>query len=66
MPVSMGFAGIITTIGNLTGTSLNPARTFGPYLGDRLPGGQNLRAFFPIYIVGAMLAAFLHDYLADE
>lgn len=68
--VGLAVAGIITTIGNLTGASLNPARTFGPYLGDWLLGGSNLWAFFPIYIVGpivgAVLAAFLYDYLAGE
>ncbi len=63
--------GIITTIGNLTGASLNPARTFGPYLGgDWLLAGQSLWEFFPIYIigpiVGALLAAFLYDYLCGE
>ena len=68
--VGLAVAGIITTTGNLTGASLNPARTFGPYLGDWLLGGSNLWAFFPIYIigpiVGAVLAAFLYDYLCGE
>lgn len=68
--VGLAVAGIITTTGNLTGASLNPARTFGPYLGDWLLGGSNLWAFFPIYIigpiVGALLAAFLYDYLCKE
>lgn len=68
--VGLAVAGIITTIGNLTGASLNPARTFGPYLGDWLLGGSNLWGFFPIYIVGpivgAVLAAFLYDYLCGE
>ncbi len=68
--VGLVVAGIITTTGNLTGASLNPARTFGPYLGDWLLGGQNLWEFFPIYIVGpivgALLAAFLYDYLCSD
>ena len=67
--VGLVVAGIITT-GNLTGASLNPARTFGPYLGDWLLAGQNLWEFFPIYIVGpivgAVLAAFLYDYLTGD
>ncbi|PKL63013.1 MAG: aquaporin [Methanomicrobiales archaeon HGW-Methanomicrobiales-2] len=70
LAVGLAVAGIITTTGNLTGASLNPARTFGPYLGDWLLGGQNLWAFFPIYIigpiVGALLAVFLYDYLSGD
>ena len=65
--VGLVVAGIITTTGNLTGASLNPARTFGPYLGDWLLAGQNLWEFFPIYIVGpiigAVAAAILYDNL---
>lgn len=65
--VGLAVAGIITMVGNLTGASLNPARTFGPFLGDWLLAGQSLWEFFPIYIigpiVGAVLAAFLYDYL---
>jgi len=68
--VGLTVAGIITTTGNLTGASLNPARTFGPYLGDWLLGGQNLWGLFPIYIIGpiigAVLAAFLYDYLSSD
>lgn len=61
-------AGIITT-GNITGASFNPARTFGPYVGNTLFGGPNLWALFPIYIVGpvigAIVGAFLYTYLAE-
>ena len=73
-----GFAGLIigltvaiaiTATGNVTGASLNPARTFGPYLLDSLLGGTNFWWQFPIYligpIVGAVAAAFLYDYIAD-
>ncbi|MBT0733928.1 aquaporin family protein [Methanoculleus bourgensis] len=70
LAVGLTVAGIITTTGNLTGASLNPARTFGPYLGDWLLGGQNLWGLFPIYIIGpiigAVLAAFLYDYLSSD
>jgi glycerol uptake facilitator protein len=62
--------GIITTTGNIAGASLNPARTFGPYLGDYILGQSNLWHFFPIYIVGpiagALVAAFLYDYLSRD
>ncbi|HID19842.1 MAG TPA: aquaporin family protein, partial [Methanophagales archaeon] len=60
--------GIITT-GNITGASFNPARTFGPYIGNSLFGGLNLWAQFPIYIIGpvigAIIAAFLYTYIAE-
>ncbi len=54
---------------NATGGSLNPARTFGPYLADVLAGGANYWWQFPIYVIGpvagAVLAAFVYDYIAD-
>jgi len=63
-------AGVITTLGNVSGASLNPARTFGPYLGDLLLAGTNLWAFFPIYVIGPILgavcAAFFYDWVTGE
>jgi glycerol uptake facilitator protein len=68
--IGLVVGGIITTIGNITGSSLNPARTFGPYLWDYILGGNSLWHFFPIYIIGpvagALIAAFLYDYLSAE
>jgi glycerol uptake facilitator protein len=59
----------LTVNGNVTGGSLNPARTFGPYLVDVLLGGANYWWQYPIYligpIVGALLAAFVYDYIAS-
>jgi glycerol uptake facilitator protein len=70
MAIGLTVAGVITTTGNIAGASLNPARTFGPYLGDLLLGGSNLWNFFPIYvigpIVGAVVAALLYQYLTSE
>jgi len=67
--IGLTVGGIITTIGNITGSSLNPARTFGPYLGDSLMG-INLWQYYPIYIigpiVGAVVAAWLYQYLVKE
>jgi len=67
--IGLTVGGIIITIGNITGSSLNPARTFGPYLGDSLMG-INLWQYFPIYvigpIVGAVAAAWMYNYLAKE
>ena len=70
LAIGLTVAGVITTVGNITGASLNPARTFGPYLGDMLLGGSNLWNYFPIYvvgpIVGAVVAALLYQYLISE
>lgn len=66
--IGMVVAVDIVVTGNITGSSLNPARTFGPYVGDILFGGPNLWQYFPIYIVGpilgAVVAAFVYDYIA--
>ena len=66
--IGMTVAAVIVVLGAFTGASINPARTFGPYLLDTLLGGANLWGFFPIYligpIVGAICAAFAYAYLA--
>lgn len=68
--IGLTVGGIITTLGNVSGSSLNPARTFGPYLGDLVLGGNNLFGHFPIYVIGPILgavaAAFLYDWLTAE
>jgi cell division ATPase MinD/MIP family channel proteins len=55
----IGTAATISVLlgGNVTGGSLNPARTFGPYLVDTLMGGSNFWWQFPIYFIGPVLAA---------
>lgn len=73
---STNFAGLIiglvvaagiTTAGNISGASFNPARTFEPYIANTLFGGPNLWIQFPIYVIGpvigAVLAAFTYTYL---
>ncbi len=68
--IGLTVGGIITTIGNISGSSLNTARTFGPYLIDSLMGGPNLWMYFPIYIIGpiagAVLAAVFYDMITAE
>jgi glycerol uptake facilitator protein len=68
--IGLTVAGIIITVGNISGSSLNPARTFGPYVGDSLIAGLNLWQFFPIYvfgpIIGAVIAAYLYNYLSSD
>ncbi|MFA4825005.1 MAG: MIP/aquaporin family protein [Methanoregula sp.] len=68
--IGLTVAGMITATGNIAGASLNPARTFGPYVMDFLLGGTNLWAFFPIYIIGpvigAIAAAVFYDRMTAE
>ncbi|PKL65150.1 MAG: aquaporin [Methanomicrobiales archaeon HGW-Methanomicrobiales-3] len=68
--IGLTVAGMITMAGNISGASLNPARTFGPYLMDFLLGGSNLWAFFPIYVIGpvigAVAAAVFYDRIVAE
>ncbi|WFN33810.1 aquaporin family protein [Methanogenium sp. S4BF] len=68
--IGLTVAGIITTIGGVTGSSLNPARSFGPAMGDLLLGGPDVMGAFPIYIVGpiigALVAVFFYDWIVKE
>jgi len=68
--IGLTVAGVITTLGNITGASINPARTFGPYLGDTIMHGQNFWMYMPIYIIGpilgAILAAMAYTYMTSE
>jgi len=68
--IGLTVAGIITTTGNIAGASLNPARTFGPYLGDMVLGGTNLWGLFPIYVIGpvigAVVAALLYRWITED
>jgi glycerol uptake facilitator protein len=61
---------IIMIVGPLTGASLNPARAFGPELISSIGNGAtHWNQLIPVYILpglaGAMLAAFIYDYLAE-
>ncbi len=66
--IGMTVAAVIAVLGAFTGASINPARTFGPYLMDMVLGGANLWAYYPIYLIGPVLgaicAAFAYAYLA--
>lgn len=60
---------IIMVIGPITGSSLNPARAFGPELVSAIGGGPTQWAqLVPVYVlpglVGGALAAVTYDYLA--
>lgn len=70
--LSIGFTvtAVIIFLGPFTGGSINPARTFAPYLMDYLVGGINLWMYFPIYLIGpiagAIAAALVYNYLAKD
>ena len=68
--IGLTVAGLITMAGNISGASLNTARTFGPYVMDFLLGGPNLWVYLPIYIlgpvIGAVVAAVFYDRITAE
>ncbi len=59
----------ILLIGPQTGGSVNPARTFGPYLTLTTFGGKVPWSEFGVYVagpvIGAIVACLLYDYLAQ-
>ena len=64
----MAVTGVIIAIGNISGGSINPARSFGPDLIATIMNGSTaLVTTYPIYIVGpivgAVLAAFFYKYI---
>jgi glycerol uptake facilitator protein len=68
LAIGMVVAADIIVTGPIAGASMNPARTFGPLLTESLWGVTSGWAKFPIYIigpiVGAVIAAFIYDYVA--
>jgi len=69
--IGMVVAGIIITLGPMTGASINPARTFGPYIGNMIfggpcPWGQFILDYCVGPIVGAIIAVFVYDFIAPQ
>lgn len=66
--IGLAVAAEIMVIGAFTGGSVNPARTFGPYLINQLFGGSTPWSEIYVYIVGpvvgAVVGAVLYDVLA--
>ncbi|HEX4716917.1 MAG TPA: MIP/aquaporin family protein [Thermoleophilaceae bacterium] len=61
---------VIMIVGPITGASLNPARAFGPELVSAIKSGPtHWNQYIPVYVlpglVGAALAAFVYDFLAE-
>lgn len=56
--IGLAVAVAIFIIGPVTGGSINPARTFGPYLVDSLVG-INLWGYFYIYVIGPIVGGIL-------
>ncbi|MDF2092193.1 aquaporin family protein [Knoellia sp. 3-2P3] len=67
--IGLAVAAAILRIAPQTGGSLNPARTFGPYLALALFGGEVPWGQFLLYwvgpLVGAVVAAVLYDLVAE-
>jgi glycerol uptake facilitator protein len=55
--IGLAVAGQILLLGPLTGGSINPARTFGPYVANSLFGGTTPWSQFGVYIVGPVIGA---------
>jgi glycerol uptake facilitator protein len=61
---------IIMIVGPITGASLNPARAFGPEFVSAIGNGAtHWNQLIPVYVlpglVGAAIAAFVYDFLAE-
>jgi glycerol uptake facilitator protein len=70
--IGLALAAIIVTVGPVTGSSTNPARSFGPLLVQTIDGSgthnwlQFFFAYIPAELIGAVAAAFLYDAIAKR
>lgn len=67
--IGLVVAGIIFVVGPISGSSLNPARSFGPVLIQALFGGKQAWGQYWVYVVGpvvgAIAGAFAYEFLAS-
>lgn len=67
--IGLAVAAAILLIAPQTGGSLNPARTFGPYLGLAIFGGSVPWSQFGVYVIGPLVggiaAVLLYDFVAQ-
>ena len=67
--IGLSVASVIMVIGPISGGSVNPARTFGPYLAADIFGGSTPWSELWIYwvgpLVGGVLAALAYDLIAQ-
>lgn len=69
--IGMVVVAIILALGPMTGSSINPARTFGPYLGNLIFGGpcpwdQFILVYCVAPIAGAVISVFVYDFIAPS
>lgn len=57
--IGMVVAGVIVTMGNISGQGINPARAFGPMLVNFFAGGPNGLPVYWIYFVAPVIGAIL-------
>ncbi|BCJ86032.1 MIP/aquaporin family protein [Effusibacillus dendaii] len=57
LTIGLTVGGIIMMTAGPTGSSFNPARTFGPYVVNSLFGGSIHWQEFPVYVVGPLMGA---------
>lgn len=66
--IGLSVTGVVLVMGPVTGASLNPARTFGPYLVATLFGADTPWADLVVYVAGPLLGAvaavFTYDVVA--
>ena len=67
--IGLAVAAAILLIAPQTGGSLNPARTFGPYIGLAIFGGSVPWSDFGVYLIGPLVggiaAVLLYDFVAE-
>ena len=70
LTIGLVVAGIVISIGNISGAGINPARVIGPVIGNFAFAGANMFGSLWIYIIapilGAIVAAYVYEYIYSE